>query len=90
MANHCIFLKQGRVYTCATAANIEHFNKFFNKNLKIMNKDSINIYKAKSMKDILNFLAKPIPFCKYCNVKERKFGGRKWKQGKREISEWTN
>lgn len=45
-----------------------HFNKFFDKNIPLVDKDGIDIYKAKSMKEILEFLSKPIPFCGYCKV----------------------
>lgn len=87
-ANYCVFLKAGRLYTCSIAPNIGHFNKYFGKNLPLTNKDSINIYKAKNEKEILEFLAKPIPFCKYCNVNARTFD-HKWGVSKKEISEWT-
>ena len=89
LANHCIFLKNGKLYTCAIAPNIEHFNKFFGKNLALENKDGIDIYKAKSEKQILTFLAKPIPFCKYCNVQGRVFGKNQWGISKKSIEEWT-
>ena len=87
-ANHCVFLKQGRLYTCTVAPNIEHFNKFFNKNLILNNRDGIDIHKAKSLDEVLSFLAKPIPFCKYCNVKERTYET-PWCTSKKEIEEWT-
>ena len=50
--------------------------------------DYIDIYKAKSIQEILAFLAKPIPFCKYCNVKGRTFGHERG-ISKKEIEEWT-
>ncbi len=87
-ANHCITLKSGRLYTCTVAPYIEYFNKYFNKNIPLTNRDSVNIYEAENIKEILEFLAKPIPFCKYCNVKGRTFG-HKWSISKKDISEWT-
>ena len=87
-ANNCIMLKEGRMYTCTVAANIEHFNKFYNQNLQLTEFDSIDIHKAKSFSDIVEFLAKPIPFCRYCNVQGREFG-HTWGQSKKEISEWS-
>lgn len=86
-ANNCIFLKDGRLYTCAIASNIEHFNKHFGYNVPLTEKDSIDIYKAKDEKQIMKFLAKPIPFCKYCNVKDRVYGI-DWTVSKKEIKEW--
>ena len=89
LANHCIFLKHGHLYTCAIAPNIEHFNKYFNYNIPLTNKDGIDIYKVKNQKHILKFLATPIPFCKYCNISERIQGRNKWCISKKDISEWS-
>lgn len=86
-ANNCVFLKNGKLYTCTIAPNIEHFNKYFNKNIPLTDRDGIDIHKAQSIDEILEFLAKPIPFCKYCNVKGRTFG-HKWEISKKDISEW--
>lgn len=87
-ANKCIFLSNGKIYTCCVAGNIKHFNKYFNKNIPISDNDYINIYKVKSIKEILEFLCKPIPLCKYCNVEGRTYE-HKWKRSKKEITEWT-
>lgn len=87
-ANHCISLKDGKLYTCTVAPNIEHFNKFFKTNIPLSERDGIDIHKAKSIDEILEFLSKPIPFCKYCNVKGRTFG-HEWGISKKEIEEWT-
>ena len=77
----------GNLYTCTIAPNIEHFNKYFGYNLPLTDRDGIDIYKAESMEEILEFLAKPIPFCKYCKVKERTFN-HEWTTSKKEINEW--
>ncbi|GMO53913.1 MAG: hypothetical protein Ta2G_12560 [Termitinemataceae bacterium] len=43
-----------------------------------------------TMAEILEFLAKPIPFCRYCDVPLRAARGNvPWTVSKREISEWT-
>ena len=87
-ANRCIFLKDGRLYTCAIAPNIEHFNKYFGYNIPLTHQDGIDIHKAKSEKEILKFLASPIPFCKYCDVKRRIYG-ECWEISKKDIHEWV-
>lgn len=87
-ANNCIFLKEGKIYACPIAANIVHFNKFFNKNLPIDKKDYVDIYKVNSMEKVLNFISKPIPFCRFCDVKNRTTG-HTWGTSKKEIKEWT-
>lgn len=87
-ANYCCRLKKGRLYTCQIASNAEHFNKKFGKNLEVTELDSIDIHKAKDYNEILQFLAKPIPFCRYCNLKEHKRLG-DWRMGTGAIEEWT-
>jgi MoaA/NifB/PqqE/SkfB family radical SAM enzyme len=69
-SNSCIALSRGRIYTCVIIQTIHIFNKYFNQNLQESEKDSIDIYKAKSIDEILDFLCKPIPFCRYCNWKK--------------------
>lgn len=88
MANKCITLKNGILYPCVLPANIIHFNRYFGKSLNVSEKDGVNIYEAKSKDEILDFLSKPIPFCRYCNVKRRTYDNR-WEQSRLEIEEWT-
>ena len=87
-ANWCVMLKNGKLYTCTVAPNIEHFNKHFGYSIPLSERDGIDIHKAESIDEILEFLARPIPFCKYCNVNGRSYG-RKWGTSKKDISEWT-
>ncbi len=87
-ANSCVALKNGKIYTCTIAPNIDRFNCYFNKNLELTERDCIDIHKAKNMDEILNFISKPIPFCKYCKTKERTFG-HEWKISKKAIEEWS-
>jgi MoaA/NifB/PqqE/SkfB family radical SAM enzyme len=86
--DYCITLRDGKLYTCCILAHAKIFNEYFNQNLEITANDYIDIYKAKDIQEILNFLCKPIPFCKYCNVKKFVYGI-KWYVSKKEISEWT-
>lgn len=87
-ANHCISLKNGRLYTCTVAPNIDNFNQYFNKNIPLTEYDGIDIYKAQNIQEVLEFLARPIPFCKYCFVNKRTFG-HEFGISKKDISEWT-
>jgi glycosyltransferase involved in cell wall biosynthesis len=87
-ANNCVSLLDGKIYTCTVAPNIVHFNKYFNKNIELTENDYIDIYKARDMNEILQFIAKPTPFCKYCNINGRTFG-HKWSISKKQIEEWT-
>lgn len=88
MANRCIFLKDGKLYTCAMLPNVHHFNKYFNLNLEITNKDYIDIYEASNKVEILEFLASPPPFCRYCDVSHRTIL-HEWKRSRYLIEEWT-
>lgn len=84
----CSFLSKGKFFTCTVAPNIRHFNKFFNKNIPLTNDDCIDIYKAENLDEIMHFLCRPIPFCKYCYVKKRTYGN-EWQRSKKDIKEWT-
>lgn len=86
--NYCVYLRAGKLFTCTIAPNIIHFNEFFNKNLPLTKEDCIDIYKVSSMQEILSFLAKPIPFCKYCKIAEMVYGN-KWKVSEKKIEEWV-
>ena len=49
--------------------------------------DYIDIYKAKDKKEILEFLSKPVPFCRYCNVDNRKYSF-DFEKSNKDINEW--
>jgi hypothetical protein len=88
MHNCWTFLRNGRIYPCPFYANIRHFNRYFNKNLPLTDNDSIDIHQAGNMKEILRFLAKPIPACRYCDISAYTYG-HQWAVSKKDISEWT-
>lgn len=87
LANNCITLKNGKLFTCGLPSNIEHFNNFFKTNLEITKYDYIDIYEANNYNEILQFLAKPIPFCRYCNINKWHSIG-KWTISKKDIQEY--
>ncbi len=87
-ANDCIGIHDGKLYTCTPAANAHHFKKFFNVDMKLDENDYIDIHQASSIQEILDFLAKPIPFCRYCNVKGRSYN-HQWGISKKQIEEWS-
>lgn len=87
-ANCCVYLQHGRLYTCPVAPTARHFNKYFGENLKESPEDSIDIYQANSAREIMEFLARPIPFCRYCMMEETRWH-QPWHQSKRVIEEWT-
>ncbi|MDR0823046.1 MAG: hypothetical protein LBN20_04630, partial [Endomicrobium sp.] len=85
-ANNCVTLNNGKFCTCAVAPYVYHFNNYFNQHFEFTKRDYIDIYKAKDIDEILSFLAKPIPFCKYCNLRAHKT--LPYQISKKEISEW--
>lgn len=84
----CRFLKDGCLYPCTVAPNSTNFSKYFKKDMPLSEDDCVNIHNAKSGKQILKLLSKPIPFCRYCNVKARTTNI-PWDFSKKDINEWT-
>ena len=87
-ANSCICVKHGKIYPCTICPNIEHFNKKFDTKLLITENDYLDIYSDITSEDIMAFLARPISFCRYCDVKNRKWT-EGWTQSAGSITEWT-
>jgi sulfatase maturation enzyme AslB (radical SAM superfamily) len=87
--NDCIMLANGKLYTCHLMPNIRHFNAFFEKDtakkFKVSEKDSIDIYKAKNISEILDFLSRPVPFCRYCTLQRIDVN---WQISNKKITEW--
>jgi hypothetical protein len=89
-ANRCIHLREGRL-SCSVVSYINILNDAIMSNgvwgFETTKNDYIDIYKAKSLDEILTFLAKPLPFCGYCDFSKITFGG-KWAVSKKKLSEW--
>lgn len=88
-ANACIFIKHGKVFNCATMANIEHFNSCFGTAMEISQDDYADIYQCTSINEILDKLCNPKPFCRYCNIDGRRYGNR-WGKTHQGIDEWVS
>lgn len=82
----CMSLKDGKLYPCTCIPNVYHFNKFFNKNLEVTDKDYIDIY-THTIDEIEKFLDNPVPFCAYCNLNNRT-NGKPWAVTQRKLEEW--
>ena len=84
----CNFLKDGRIYQCAIAAQIDYFNDYFDKHIEYNIDDiSIDIYNH-SLKEIEQFLTKPHDFCKYCDINKRDNSLQPFATTKGDINEW--
>jgi hypothetical protein len=85
----CITLRNGRLYPCSVRAYLYIFNKYFPEHaLPESEKDSIDIYAAKSAAEILDFLSRPIPFCRFCHV-DKISDTASWRHSKKDIKEWS-
>ena len=87
-AEHCATLENGVLYKCPIVPAARHFNKYFNKNLSVVEEDGIDLYKKHSNEEILSYFKNPIPFCRYCDIRERD-KMIKWEISKKNIQEWT-
>jgi MoaA/NifB/PqqE/SkfB family radical SAM enzyme len=87
-ANNCTVLDNGKIYPCSTVSRIKYFNKYFNADFKVCNEDYIDIYKVNSLDEILEFLCKPVPFCRYCDMDKWVYNI-DWAVSKKNISEWV-
>ncbi|WP_196812509.1 radical SAM protein [Butyrivibrio sp. XPD2002] len=85
--NECVTLENGKLFTCTLIPNIEIFNQYFGKHLKVTADDYIDIYKVDDPDEILSALASEVPFCKYCNNLGYKTGI-PWGITNGKISEW--
>lgn len=84
----CATLKHGKLYTCPRAAHAHILRDNLAADMKLSEQDGIDIYKASSAQEIMTFLAKPIPFCRYCNIDGIKYD-LPWTQSQKSIDEWT-
>ena len=84
-----MFLDHGKIYKCARTAYIRHFSNYFNINLDLCENDYVDIYKINSVKEILDFFARPSSFCKHC-AHEKKIGGFEWSKSEKNIYEWVD
>jgi len=86
VALQCVTLCDGKIATCQNIFNMAYFKAYFKKSIEVKETDFIDIYKVKNMDEILEFISKPVSFCRYCTIKNTPV---KWELSKRDISEWT-
>jgi len=86
-AGNCYTLKHGKLATCPAILNIGHFNKKFGTNLQVTHDDYIDIYEADNFFELADFMANPVPFCGYCDFRNRPH--EKWSTSSKTIEEYT-
>ncbi len=80
-------LKDGRYYMCPIAAHSGIFNKKFGQDLALTEKDSLEIAEVESWEKMAEFSASPIPFCRYCDLKNW-HGHSEWKRSTKKMDEY--
>ncbi len=85
-ANNCTVIEHGRLYPCPRVAKIHHFNNAFKTNMPLTEKDYLVIEEIKSLDEIMFFLARPIPFCRFCCPKSHY--EEPWGISGKEMAEW--
>lgn len=87
ISNYGNFLMEGKLYGCPfSCQSYRIFNKKFEQNLRMTEKDYLDIYKVQDMQEIFEFAAKPRPYCRYCSDLDR---WHEWERSKQDISEWV-
>ena len=86
--NNCIILENGRLATCVMPFKTRYYNEFYHCNsFEISENDSIDIYSTDSIDEILSFLSKPIPCCRYCMPNDDELID--WRVSEKDIEEWS-
>lgn len=85
---HITLLQGGDLFTCDKVSHVKVSNKKLGGLFNVLENDYINIYSDVSAKEIFNFLARPIPFCRYCNIEKRNQEV-DWKRSALNLEEWV-
>jgi organic radical activating enzyme len=86
VANRCPIMYKGKI-GCIRVIYNDIINNYFNLNLEVTEKDYCDIYKIKSIDEIIDFIRTPIPYCRHCNWHKTVIG-LEWHPSKKIISEW--
>lgn len=81
----CNSLQGGRIFPCGIAAKSPTLTKYFSVDLPLCDMDSIDIHSDVSGKEILSFLEKPIPWCRFCTSERTTFN---WRPSDKMLEEW--
>jgi hypothetical protein len=78
-------LRDGKLYPCFFPAYVHFFSAYFNKSLHATENDYINIFEKVHPYEILEFMDRPIPMCRWC-LTRRSY--ETWGLSGRNINEW--
>ena len=83
------YLDHGKIYHCSREAYMRFFSDYFKLNIEIPKTDYIDIYKAKNIQEIYNFMNTPPKFCSHC-INNETLSEYKRVTSKKEITEWID
>ena len=87
ISNYGNFLMEGKMYSCPfSCQSYRIFNKKFKKELRLTEKDYLDIYQVDDMQTFFEFAARPKFYCRYCTGISPLFD---WTRSKQEIVEWV-
>ena len=89
LANQCVVLRDGKLYTCPIGAWVDYLNKYFGLELPELDANAIDIYENDNVEQIEDFLKKPTSLCAYCGIDKYEYDI-PWAISKREIKEWMD
>lgn len=88
ISNYGNFLMEGKLYGCPfSCQSYRIFNQKFHQNLRITEKDYLDIYHVDTMEEIFEFASRPKYYCRYCKGLSQL---NDWERSKGEISEWVD
>lgn len=90
LGRRCLHMRDDKIFICPVVAHIDHFNKFFKKDLSLTKQDYINIDELDSLKELIEFLneKKDNSFCKYCDLNARNSESFPMRHTEYNIYEW--
>ena len=86
-ANHCIVLRDGRLYTCPFSAWIDILNRYYDTKFPELIRNSISIYDVDDKSIVEEFLRRPNPLCSFCHIDHIQYEI-PWDVSKRKREEW--
>lgn len=84
---NCPMLADGRIYTCGRAGLAPIFEASSGWDLPRTDRDSVDIYSNVNGFDVIEYLNRPIEWCRYCDVDHMKTF--EWCSGARTYEDWT-
>jgi MoaA/NifB/PqqE/SkfB family radical SAM enzyme len=87
--NNCPILRDGRIFPCAYIAYVDILKERFGlTGMEVTDEDSVSIYETDDPYKIMDFLLRPVPWCRYCDFDSMKM--LPWDRSKREPGEWID